>query len=133
MVYIMEENNGISSKVIIQAIAVLAVLLIAIYLYSSTMKPETTESVSTPEFAECISDSGAVFYGTTWCSHCNSQKALFGSTIDKIEFVDCDLSRELCSLAGVSAYPTWVINGEKHIGTQPLEELADLTGCTLNV
>jgi hypothetical protein len=29
------------------------------------------------EFAQCITDSGAVFYGTEWCSHCKNQKALF--------------------------------------------------------
>lgn len=116
------------------ALVVIAAILLAAFLYSQSglshaayEGPQATE-----EFAECISASGAVFYGTSWCPHCNSQKALFGSTLDKINFVDCEASRDACSRAGITAYPTWMIGGEKYLGTQSLENLAELTGCELS-
>ncbi len=129
----MDGKEGLSPQAILQVLAVVAVLGLAYYLYSSSMEQPGNEATSSsPEFAECITNSGAVFYGTSWCSHCNAQKELFGDTIEEIEFVDCDLNKDLCSMAGVTAYPTWIINGEKHLGTQPLQTLAQLTECTLN-
>jgi hypothetical protein len=47
-------------------------------------------------------------YGTTWCSHCNAQKELFGSSFENIEFVDCDASKPACVAAGVQGFPTWI-------------------------
>lgn len=82
-------------------------------------------------FAECLSESGVVMYGTDWCSHCKDQKALFGKSFDKIDFVDCDFDRDECLIAGVSGYPTWKIKGENYPGTRPLSELASLAGCEL--
>jgi hypothetical protein len=80
-------------------------------------------------FASCISESGAVMYGTEWCSHCKAQKEMFGKSFDKISFVDCDRQRDVCLLAGVEGYPTWKINGENYPGQQPLQFLGELTGC----
>lgn len=110
---------------------VLGAILLAAFLYSQSGAAHATYEGprATEEFAECISDSGAILYGTSWCSHCQNQKALFGSTIEKINFIDCGASREACSEAGITAYPTWVIGGEKYLGTQSLEKLAQLTGC----
>jgi len=88
-----------------------------------------SQTEATSEFATCITESGAVFYGTDWCSHCNHQKELFGEHFEKVEFVNCDESRELCILAGIEAYPTWIIDGEKHLGTKSLENIGILTGC----
>jgi hypothetical protein len=82
-------------------------------------------------FASCLSESGAVMYGTEWCSHCKDQKEMFGDSFDNINFIDCDRDRDACLIAGVQGYPTWVIGGESYPGQQPLQELADLTGCEL--
>jgi hypothetical protein len=82
-------------------------------------------------FAACLSESGAVMYGTEWCSHCQNQKALFGKSFDNINFVDCDQNREDCLAAGVGGYPTWKINGENYPGEQSMQRLADLSGCDL--
>lgn len=82
-------------------------------------------------FATCLSDSGAVMYGTEWCSHCKAQKEMFGASFDNINFVDCDRQKDACLIAGVSGYPTWVINGENYAGQQQLSRLAELTNCEL--
>jgi glutaredoxin len=138
----MENEKGDASGFITKSIIMLSVLALAYFLYSASADTGSSppaegvayDSTESPphEFAECLTDSGAVFYGTSWCSHCNAQKELFGDAVSEVEFVDCDLSRDLCSMAGVTAFPTWVINGEKHVGTQPLQTLSDLTGCSLD-
>jgi len=83
------------------------------------------------EFSQCLTDNGAVMYGTEWCSHCQNQKAAFGSAFKNINFVDCDKNQGECLKAGVQGYPTWMIDGESYSGEQPLEKLAGLTDCEL--
>ncbi|MEL6131541.1 MAG: hypothetical protein AAFR30_16775 [Cyanobacteria bacterium J06628_4] len=35
---------------------------------------------------------------------------------------------DLCNTVGISAYPTWVINGEYYLGVQSLRRLAIMSG-----
>jgi hypothetical protein len=113
---------------------VLGALVLAAFLYSQSGAPTTGYEGprATEEFAECVSASGATFYGTSWCPHCTLQKELFGNAIGKINFIDCGARKDSCSEAEITAYPTWIIGGEKYLGTQPLEKLAQLTGCELS-
>jgi len=82
-------------------------------------------------FAQCLTDKGAKMYGTGWCSHCQNQKKEFGSSFQYVDFIDCDLNQGECVKAGITGYPSWVINGEKYAGEQPLYRLASLTKCSL--
>lgn len=79
--------------------------------------------------AQCLTEKGAVMYGTEWCPHCKEQKGKFGSSFQYIHYVDCDKQRAACVAAGVDGYPTWVVNGENHPGVQPLYRLASLAEC----
>jgi len=81
--------------------------------------------------AQCLTSKGAIMYGTAWCSHCQDQKELFGSSFRYITFVDCDKDANACSAAGVEAYPTWIINGKSYQGQRSLIELASIAGCNL--
>lgn len=82
-------------------------------------------------FASCLTEEGVVMYGTDWCPHCKNQKALFGKSFKLIDYVNCDFNKETCLINGVEGYPTWKISGENYPGTQPLEKLSALTGCSL--
>ncbi len=82
-------------------------------------------------FAQCLTEKGATFYGTEWCTHCKSQKALFGDSMKDVNFIDCDDQKEVCRAAGITGYPTWIIGGQKYVGTQSLEKLASVTACEL--
>ena len=84
-------------------------------------------------FAQCVTDAGAVFYGTEWCPHCKNQKALFGvAAMEKIKFIDCDQQKALCDSANVTGYPTWVYrDGSSVAGTQELAAIAAKTNCAL--
>ncbi|MCB9809109.1 hypothetical protein H6776_01795 [Candidatus Nomurabacteria bacterium] len=88
------------------------------------------------DFAECIADSGATFYGAFWCPHCLDQKSMFGKAADSLPYVECSLpdrsgQTEECTEAGITGYPTWDYQGDRFSGTLSLEVLAALTQCEL--
>ena len=86
-------------------------------------------------FAECISDSGARYYGTHWCPYCKKQNALFGEDARYLPYVECSPkgSREqLKRCKNIGGYPTWVFPGiGERSGVQSFAELERYTGCTL--
>lgn len=91
-----------------------------------------TDSAQYDNFASCLKEKGAVMYGTEWCPHCKKQKEMFEGSFEKAAYVDCDNDRQSCDDAGVQGYPTWILStGEKLVGTQKLENLAEKTGCEL--
>ena len=81
------------------------------------------------EFATCLTDNGAIFYGTEWCGFCQQQKAMFGPSMQYVNFIDCDQNRNTCMSEGIQGYPTWKIDGQLYSGVQQMNRLADLTGC----
>lgn len=95
------------------------------------------ENEDLKQLASCISDSGAMFYGTYWCGHCGAQKNDFGNAKQFLPYVECatptgGAQAQACESAGITSYPTWVFeNGERLAGRQSLETLAEKTGCFL--
>ena len=80
--------------------------------------------------AQCLTDSGAKFYGAHWCPHCNDQKAMFASAVKEVPYIECTQEQATCSAAGITGYPTWIFaDGTVAQGAQPLEVLAQLSGC----
>jgi hypothetical protein len=88
-------------------------------------------------FVQCVQDSGAKFYGAFWCSLCNDQKAMFGPSAHLLPYVECSQpsgqgQTQVCADAKITGYPTWEFaDGERVSGRQPLELLAQKTGCAL--
>lgn len=88
------------------------------------------------EFAQCVNDAGAKMYGAYWCPHCADQKAMFGKSWKKVNYIECAKSRteqtEECTLAGIDSYPTWEFaDGSRQGGAISLQQLSQLTGCSL--
>ncbi|MGV8171741.1 MAG: peptidylprolyl isomerase [Candidatus Woesearchaeota archaeon] len=89
-------------------------------------------------FAKCLTEKNATFYGAYWCGHCNNQKTAFGDSLQYVKYVECAVEGQpqvqtaVCTEAGISGYPTWIINGKEYPGEQTLERLAQLTGCALS-
>ncbi|HII71388.1 TPA: hypothetical protein HA265_01385 [Candidatus Woesearchaeota archaeon] len=83
------------------------------------------------EFAKCLTEKGAVMYGTYWCSHCKAQKREFGDAFQFVNYVECTDQAELCTEKEVEGFPTWIIDGTKYTGQQSLNTLSLLTGCEL--
>lgn len=85
------------------------------------------------QLAEYLSQTGATMYGAYWCPHCARQKQLFGQAAKQLPYIECDprgvnAQVALCNTAGISAYPTWQINGAYYLGVQSLNQLANLSG-----
>lgn len=89
-------------------------------------------------FANCIKDSGAIFYGTFWCPHCDKQKDLFGESKALLPYTECSTPNgsgqlQVCIDKKIEGYPTWEFtDGSKLSGEVSLETLAQKTSCVLS-
>jgi thiol-disulfide isomerase/thioredoxin len=89
------------------------------------------------EFASCLKEQGAIFYGAFWCPHCQNQKKLFGRSADKLPYIECSTpdgrgQLQICIDKQITTYPTWdFVDGEKMTGEIPLKTLSDKTSCPL--
>jgi len=90
-------------------------------------------------FAKCLTDSGTVMYGTFWCPHCAKTKAMFGSSFQYVNYVECDPRGDdeqsfLCIEKEIEAYDTWEFaSGDRVIGEPSFEQLAAGSGCVAPV
>lgn len=116
-----------SGLVIIGGIIGVIVIIVAFVSFSS--------STNYDAFAQCISASGAKFYGAFWCSHCADQKALFGSSAHYLPYVECSAADKTelpaCQQAGIQAYPTWIFSDGSRGSVLSLQELSQRTSCPL--
>jgi hypothetical protein len=90
----------------------------------------TTKDIPSEEVARYIGEH-SVLYVQTGCIHCKEQEDLFGVNVKYLHIFDCAASKEnalVCSLGGITATPTWIINGEKYTGVQSVDKLKELTG-----
>ena len=108
----------------ILAIAAIIIIIALWFVFSGSF-------VNYDDFAKCLTENGAIMYGTVWCGHCNNQKDMFGDSFSFINYVDCDEDPTTCQEAGVGGYPTWKIGGNNYPGQKPLTSLAELSGCQL--
>lgn len=89
------------------------------------------------DFAKCLKDKGAVFYGAFWCPHCQNQKRMFGSSEQYLPFVECSTDdgkgqTQICKDKKIQNYPTWEFkDGSRKTGEVSLEDLAKVTSCQL--
>lgn len=81
--------------------------------------------------AEHLTDTGARFYGSYYCPHCAEQKEMFGGSVKRLPYVECSPGGPSapqaaeCTAKNIQGYPTWIINGQRYVGTQSLEALAE--------
>ncbi|MBR9693247.1 hypothetical protein GOV07_04970 [Candidatus Woesearchaeota archaeon] len=104
---------------------IIALCFVSLLIYGLMPKPSPFV-----DFATCLAEADAKMYGTDSCAHCQVQKRMFGTAFKYVDYENCDYSR-VCQEEGITAYPTWVINEERLVGQQPLELLAEKTGCIL--
>ena len=118
------------TKLIIGSVLFIALFIGGIVWYQST--PGELD-----QFATCLSDSGAKFYGAFWCPHCQKQKTMFGKSKNLLPYVECSnpdgkTQTKACIDAGIESYPTWeFVGGERLTGEIPLATLAEKTDCEL--
>lgn len=89
--------------------------------------------------AQCITDSGAKFYGAFWCPHCQAQKAMFGKSAKFLPYVECSESNgkgqlAICKEKNIEGYPTWELADGTRIPVEntngvSMKTLAEKTNC----
>lgn len=89
------------------------------------------------DFAKCLTEKNATFYGAFWCQHCAEQKVLFGKSVKFVNYVECSTpdkkgQTQICIIENIESYPTWKFNdGTKVQGVLPIEDLSERSGCEL--
>lgn len=109
--------------------------IIALHLYFAGYWGEAQgpEDPWVRALAEHLSRSDVKFYGASWCPHCAEQKKLFDGSVNRIPYVECSPGgpnapqAEVCSNKNIQSYPTWIIDGQRYTGVQPLDALAQLS------
>lgn len=84
--------------------------------------------------AEHLTESGAKYYGASWCGNCREQSRRFGASAARLPYVECSPNGRNggvafeCVSARISGYPTWIIKGRHHVEVLTPEQLAGLSG-----
>lgn len=123
-------------KIFVSVIALLILGVIATILLRDTSSNPAANGAY-DGLAQCLKDKGAVFYGAFWCSHCQAQKKMFGSSAKLLPYVECSTAdgaaqTQMCIDKKVSSYPTWEFaDGTRLNGEISPSELALKSGCAL--
>jgi hypothetical protein len=124
-----------SVKIFVIVIVVLVVGVIGLAVFRAG--PGTANAGELDQFATCLKDKGATFYGAFWCPHCQAEKKLFGSSVKLLPYVECSTpdgnsQTQICIDKKIQSYPTWEFaDGTRLTGETPLSQLAEKTQCTL--
>lgn len=116
-------------------LGLLILVLVPIGWYAVTAARPAVNREEAEHLAQCLTDSGAKMFGAYWCSHCQSQKQLFGAAFSRINYIECSLpdgqtQTQVCREAGIKGYPTWEFgDGSRAEGQLTLAALAEKTEC----
>jgi len=87
------------------------VILVSFLAILNGVKPSKFD-----DFAKSLNDRGAKFYGTFWCTHCQSQKALFGNAKKYLPYIECSnpdkSTKQLCLDNKIESFPTWTFEDD---------------------
>ncbi len=125
------------------ALAIPLIIVGAFFYFAVSKKNASSQSAvastiptALDTFAQCIKDSGAKFYGASWCSHCQNQKKLFSNS-KNLPYIECAEAdgkgqAQICADAKIKGYPTWIFaDGSSQSGELSFEILSQKTGCRL--
>ncbi|PIP29720.1 hypothetical protein COU12_02675 [Candidatus Jorgensenbacteria bacterium CG10_big_fil_rev_8_21_14_0_10_54_38] len=113
-------------------VIIIIILVVAIGIAALLGTSGARSGTALDPFAQCLAAKNVTMYGAYSCSHCQNQKAMFGSSFKYVPYVECTQETEKCLTAKVEGVPTWMLpDGRQLVGEQPLERLAQVSGCTL--
>lgn len=110
-------------------------LVLALHLHhAGAWGPGAPEDPELRALAIHLSQTDAKFYGAFWCPHCEQQKRVFGTSADRLPYIECSPGgrygpvAEACGRVGIRVYPTWIINGRRYEGVLTVRQLAARSG-----
>jgi uncharacterized membrane protein len=124
-------------KWLLQTAIPAVVVIVALHAQANARAALGPEDPYLRGLAERLTEGGALFYGASWCPHCQEQKALFGAAQKRLPYVECSPggrrapAASACINAGVQTYPTWVFaDGTRVTAVLSARELAERVGYT---
>lgn len=92
--------------------------------------------IASESFAKCLTEKGMKFYGSKNCSWCAKEKTLFGDSMQYVNYIECTGDNgqltKACQDANITSFPTWQLSdGKMESGYKTLEQLAEVSGCSL--
>lgn len=120
---------------IISILIILAFVILGILIANSPKIKAKKEAFD--NFAMCIADSGATYYGAFWCPNCQKQGAMFKNAKNLLPYTECSTpdgssQLQICNDAGIKKYPTWIFSdGTRIEGVQTFESLSEKTSCSI--
>jgi hypothetical protein len=117
------------TKIILFVVFIVLVLFGGVWLVT---RPPKQNDLGLDDFAKCLADKNLVMYGAYWCSHCQAQKKLFGTSVQYLKYIECTQETKLCTEKEITGYPTWIAaDGQRYEGEQSLQKLSEITSCPL--
>ena len=114
-------------------VGIILIGVIALFFFADKAGGPTNLS----PFASCLKDKGVLFYGAYWCEYCKKKKAMFGTAVKDLPYIECSSpdgqsQLPICVQNKIESYPTWVFkDGTRMSGEIPLKTLAEKSGCEL--
>jgi len=118
----LEKPKNHKKIILISIISIVFVLIVGGigFSYMNTLKPAALDG-----FAQCLTEKGAIMFGSSSCQYTHAQQGMFGNSA---RFID---SRDFTKDPNIKITPTWLINGKYYENVQTFDRLASLTGCKL--
>lgn len=108
-------------------------LIFGLWLFARTITSLTGYSIGATRFdnfAKCLTEKGAVLYTSdSECESCIQQKAIFKSSYQYLNIVNCRVESEKCNALDIKYAPVWIIGDRKYFGLHGVPRLAEITGC----
>jgi thiol-disulfide isomerase/thioredoxin len=121
-------------SIYIYGVVILLVIVGLVFARNNSTGGGATRVTKYDDFAQCLTDKGARFFGAYWCPHCKEQKALFDNS-NKLPYIECSTPNgqgqlEQCISENITGYPTWKFqNGDVVEKVMQFSELEEKTGC----
>lgn len=128
------KGSNLLNKLMLPIVLIVVIALVAGSIMLFLPKPVSNTQAAA--LANCLTENGAKMYGTSTCPDCKRQKAFFGDAFQFVNYVECFIDGEPnqeCLDVEIERFPTWIIDGVKYTGSKQLSQLAELSGCSLEV
>ncbi|MHC9086943.1 vitamin K epoxide reductase family protein [Luteimonas sp. RIT-PG2_3] len=117
---------------------VVVALLATLHVSSTGLLQQRPEDPRLRALAEHLEQSGAKYYGASWCPNCREQAKMFGASEPRLPYVECSPNGRGsamafdCVSARITGFPTWIIEGQQYVEVIEPERLARMTGFDWN-
>ncbi|MCK4588927.1 MAG: lamin tail domain-containing protein [Nanoarchaeota archaeon] len=113
-------------------LVVISMILIFFNNNSQNQEP-VVKKIDYDDFAKCLKQEKATYYGNSQdCPLCRTQEEMFGESFQYLKYVDCAEDAHRCANEKATQVPSWRIDWINYPGVQELNELSELSGCSLS-